>query len=209
MNQNFTIPAFAEPITSLPDTPTCEAAELKRRFQAPADEVREAHNALAEAHEALDTKVEGIVTETFVGAIHESMFDEHLTDKLNGKADQTALEDEIQAREQLDTNNTQAHNQLNTQIAAKCRIVAGSYTGEGSEDRLNPAKAITLGFQPKAVFVMSANWANAYYDQQWGIMALPGVPGTGLKVTGNGFEVSGWLNSNDATYNPFRYIAFQ
>ena len=72
--------------------------ELKRRFQAPADEVREAHNALAEAHEALDTKVEGIVTETFVGAIHESMFDEDLTDKLNGKADQTALEDEIQAR---------------------------------------------------------------------------------------------------------------
>ncbi len=209
MNQNFTIPAFAEPITSLPDTPTCEASELKRRFQAPADEVREAHNALAEAHEALDTKVEGIVTETFVGAIHESMFDEHLTDKLNGKADQTALEDEIQARKQLDTNNTQAHSQLNTQIAAKCRIVAGSYTGEGSEDRLNPAKVITLGFQPKAVFVMSANWANAFYDQQWGIMALPGVPGTGLKVTGNGFEVSGWLNSNNATYNPFRYIAFQ
>ena len=76
MNTNYTIPAFAEPITSLPDTPTCAAAELKRRFQAPADEVREAHTALAEAPEPLDEKVEGIVTETFAGAIHESMFDE-------------------------------------------------------------------------------------------------------------------------------------
>ena len=155
------------------------------------------------------TKVEGIVTETFVGAIHESMFDEDLADKLNGKADQTALEDEIQAREQLDTNNTQAHNQLNTQIAAKCRIVTGSYTGTGTEGQSSPSKAITLGFQPKAVLVMSANWANAFYNQQWGVMALPGVPGTGLKITSTGFEVSGWLNVVDRECNPYRYIAFQ
>lgn len=206
MNKNFTIPAFAEPITDLPDTPTLTAAELKRRFQAPADEVREAHNALAEC-------VEGITSATYPNTVTEDMLTNELANKINGKADEASvserLEAETLAREQLNTSNTQAHNQLNTQIAAKCRIAAGSYNGEGSEDRLNPAKNITLGFQPKAVFVMSANWANAYYDQQWGIMALPGVPGTGLKVTGNGFEVSGWLNSNYGTYNPFRYIAFQ
>lgn len=51
MNQNDTLPAFAAPITSLPETPTCEAAELKSRFQAPEDEVREVHNVLAKAHE--------------------------------------------------------------------------------------------------------------------------------------------------------------
>ena len=76
MNQNYTLPAFAKPITDLPDTPTCAADELKRRFQAPADEVREAHNALAEAHEKLDEKVESIVGETFAGLIDESMLNE-------------------------------------------------------------------------------------------------------------------------------------
>ncbi|WP_122790785.1 hypothetical protein [Intestinibacillus sp. Marseille-P6563] len=87
MNKNFTIPAFAEPITNLPDTPTCEATELKRRFQAPVDEVREAHNALAKAHETLDEKVEGIVTETFAGAITEDMLSHELSDSLARRSD--------------------------------------------------------------------------------------------------------------------------
>ena len=125
MNQNFTLPAFAEPITGLPDTPTCAADELKRRFQAPADEVREAHNALAEAHQTLDEKVEGIVTETFAGAIHESMFDDELSQKLNGKAEQTALRAEITARISGDT-------ALQSSLQQKCEAYFGTYTGDGT-----------------------------------------------------------------------------
>lgn len=75
MNENLTLSTFAEPITGLADTPALSAAELKRRFQAPAEELRQAHNALAEAHAALDEKVEGIVAETYGGTIHESMLD--------------------------------------------------------------------------------------------------------------------------------------
>ena len=54
--------------------------------------MREAHNALAEAHEQLNEKVESIVGETFVGLIDESMLNEELAEKLNNKADQTALD---------------------------------------------------------------------------------------------------------------------
>lgn len=127
MNQNFTLPAFAEPITSLPDTPTCAADELKRRFQAPADEVCEAHNALAEAYEMLDTKVESIVGETFTGLIDESMLNEELDKKLNNKADQTALD-------AAKSENEAAHTGFQTKITAKCEIVTGSYNGSGENN---------------------------------------------------------------------------
>lgn len=156
MNKNFTIPAFAEPITGLPDTPTCAANELKRRFQAPADEVRTAHNALAEAHETLDAKVEGIVTETFAGAIHESMFDGELAEKLNGKADETSVSEQMEAeataREALETANSNAHSSLQRDIAAKCTIATGTFTATGDTMEL------TLPFTPTAVVLSSESY---------------------------------------------------
>lgn len=208
MNQNFTVPAFAEPITSLPDTPTCEAAELKRRFQAPADEVREAHNALAQAHEELDIKVEGIVTETFVGAIHESMLDGDLTEKLNGKADQTALDAQIQALSTEESNRMKADNVLQTQIAAKCAIVTGTYTGTG----LDKTQTISLGFRPKAVLVASARWSGNYYDPQMMNLAIDGMNADNICITSNGFEAKLYFNVNSAgnvDETIFRYIAFR
>ncbi|MDR3766407.1 MAG: hypothetical protein Q3Y08_05155 [Butyricicoccus sp.] len=202
MNTNYTIPAFAEPITSLPDTPTCEAAELKRRFQAPADEVREAHNALAEAHEALDTKVEGIVTETFAGAIHESMFDEELTKKLNGKADEASVAERLEAE-------TAAREQTDAAVALKCRMVCGSYTGDDSASR-----TITVGFAPKAVLVVSSEARIREDNAIWGGLALAGSPVKydAIVCTSNGFQVklkhdySVYVNLSGHTYF---YIAFE
>ena len=213
MNQNFTLPSFAEPISGLPDTPTCEAAELKRRFQAPADEVRVAHNALAEAHEKLDTKVEGIVTETFAGAIHESMFDEELTEKLNGKADETANQAYHTA---LDTRLKTAESKLTTQssqIAQKCQVYIGTYTGDGAE-----SKTISLGFRPKAVLVYCEGYIGYNDGRIQGCLVLDGVPATfsssyqpAAEITSNGFTVRSndqrhQMNINQVFYS---YLAFR
>lgn len=91
MNENLTLSTFAEPITGLADTPALSAAELKRRFQAPAEELRQVHNALAESHAALDEKVEGIIAETYGGTIHENMLDVPLSTKINAKAEQNDM----------------------------------------------------------------------------------------------------------------------
>ena len=209
MNQNFTLPTFAEPITGLPDTPTCEAAELKRRFQAPADEVRVAHNALAEAHEKLDTKVEGIVTETFAGAIHESMFDEELTEKLNSKAEETSLD-------RVDNRLAAAESTLQTQanqIAQRCQIYIGTYTGDGTE-----SKTISLGFRPKAVIVYCEGYIGYNDGRIQGGLILDGTPLTfssayepAAEITSNGFTVRSndqrhQMNINQVFYS---YLAFR
>ena len=203
MNTNYTIPAFAEPITSLPDTPTCAAAELKRRFQAPADEVREAHNALAEAHETLDEKVEGIVTETFAGTIHENMFDEELAEKFNGKADQTSLDSAVQ-------NITTQDSRLSAVEAAlpgKVGIVTGSYTGTDTY-----ARTITLGFAPKGVIICHADGFLAESSATYSTMAVQGVSNTFVTLLSNGFQLNkDSQNHNCLNYSKvkFSYIAFQ
>ena len=209
MNKNFTIPAFAEPITGLPDTPTCAANELKRRFQAPADEVRVAHNALAEAHEKLDTKVEGIVTETFAGAIHESMFDEELTEKLNSKAEQTSLDT-------VDNRLAAAESTLQTQanqIAQRCQIYIGTYTGDGTE-----SKTISLGFRPKAVIVYCEGYIGYNDGRIQGGLILDGTPMTfssayqpAAEIISSGFIVRSndqrhQMNINQVFYS---YLAFR
>ncbi|MDR3767416.1 MAG: hypothetical protein Q3Y08_10350 [Butyricicoccus sp.] len=207
MNTNYIIPAFAEPITSLPDTPTLTADELKRRFQAPADEVREAHNALAEAHEALDTKVESIVTETFAGAIHESMFDEALDEKLNGKADENSVSERLTAeqtaRESADSALSEAQTVLTTAIAQKCEVYLGTYTPSQTEN----TDYIELGFQPKAVLLLARYPEGNYvYPIR---LALPNVPHDDVRIYSNGFAVDfdDYRDSADAA--PYRYIAFK
>lgn len=200
MNQNYTLPAFAEPITSLPDTPTCDADELKRRFQAPADEVREAHNALAEAYELLDEKVEGIVTETFAGAIHENMFDEELAEKLNGKADE---ESNQEAHMALDTRLKTAETKLTVQsgqISQKSEVYFGTYTGTADPHTGIGNQVISLGFTPKAVLVL--RYGADVSDNAWsyGGMALAGhaaVRGsdTVLEIVNNGFKAYSGNNS--------------
>lgn len=128
--ENFVIHEFAEPVTALADTPACTAAELKRRFQAPAEELRQVHNALAAAHSALDEKVEGIVAQTYGGTIHESMLDAPLAQKINSHA----LDSDVQ--------------HMQTVLAGKCRVCSGLYVGDGAEFR-----TIDTGFTPDVVIL--------------------------------------------------------
>lgn len=205
MNKNFTIPVFAEPITGLPDTPTCAAAELKRRFQAPADEVREAHNALAEAHETLDEKVEGIVTETFAGTIHESMFDESLAEKLNGKADESDVTKKLAAE-------TAAREELAARVAAaestlpqKSEAYFGTYTGTGTYPR-----TISLGFTPQAVIIGNQNGLVGQVTAAYCALMVKGQSTNLCSIVTNGFTLYeyqySYLNSKDSR---FFYIAFK
>lgn len=158
MSKNLILDRFAEPVTALADTPALAAAELKRRFQAPAEELRQVHNALAEQHAALEDKVEGIVTETYGGTIHESMLDTPLAAKINAKAEQSDMV------------------AVQTALAGKCGVAIGTYDGDGAESQF-----INLGFTPAAVLVVSpmgrmysvSSIGGAYYD---GGLALPGHP---------------------------------
>ena len=196
------ITQFTHKIADLPDQPNLPADELKARFDSSPEELRTAHNAVCDDAQTLSNKVDSIITQTFEGVVDKSMLAESLAAELDAKAEAADLTAETAARESADA-------VLQSTTAQKCEIYTGSYNGEGTDDRTNPPKTITLGFQPKAVLVMSADWANAYYDQQWGVMALPDVPGVGLTVTSTGFKVSGWLNSTDSECNPYRYIAFK
>ncbi|MDR3767420.1 MAG: hypothetical protein Q3Y08_10375 [Butyricicoccus sp.] len=206
MNTNYTIPAFAEPITSLPDTPTCEAAELKRRFQAPADEVREAHNALAKC-------VEGITSATYPDTVTEDMLTEALANKINGKAEQADLTAAIDTLEAADA-------ATQTQIAAKCEAYFGTYTGDGTENRV-----ISLGFTPKAVLLLKAD-GRTYYDRHYyGGLAFTDNPVTVsisqsnydvVKIVANGFQVTYYYHPNsssgaesNASGETYFYLAFK
>lgn len=156
MNDNYTIPAFAEPITDLPDTPSLEAAELKRRFQAPAEEIRQAHNALAEC-------VEGITSATYPDTVTEDMLTDALADKINGKADQTDLDAEIEALETLTET-----------VAQKCQIAVGQYSGD-----LEESQFIEVGFTPSAVLVVDAE-GTMHYEHNLGNNTFAG----GLVISG-------------------------
>lgn len=195
MNENLTLSTFAEPITGLADTPALSAAELKRRFQAPAEELRQAHNALAEAHAALDEKVEGIVAEAYGGTIHESMLDVPLSTKINAKAEQS---DMAEVQEGISA--------MQTSLACKCELYCGSYTGDGAA-----AQDITLGFRPKAVLVMCDGYqTSATGSIHYGGLSIEGNNARGLELTDTGFtaKYTGDIYLNRSGY-AFTYLAWK
>ena len=116
---------------------------------------------------------------------------------------------EASARASADTNLQNQINTHTTQIAAKCEVVFGSYTGDGQETR-----TIALGFYPQAVLLFSSGGGTANY----GGLAMRNLPCTtgGFSLASNGFTVkykempSG---SADLYYNisssVYYYIAFR
>lgn len=198
MNENLTLSTFAEPITGLADTPALSAAELKRRFQAPAEELRQAHNALAEAHAALDEKVEGIIAETYGGTIHENMLDVPLSTKINAKAEQSDM------------------TAMQTSLAHKCELYCGAYTGDGADSQM-----ISLGFTPKAVLAFEGGYQLNYANESYGGLAVSGNPAAYIntqnriykliEIVDNGFIAYNSSSTYRANKNAARYhyIAFQ
>ena len=160
MNEDYTLTTFAEPITALADDPQLPPDEMKRRLQAPADELLEAHNALAGV-------VHGITEATYPDTVTEDMLADVLSEKINSKAEQAALTAEQTAREDADD---ALDTRLTTVETQKCEVYFGSYTGNGAEER-----TINIGFTPKAILTSSTtdrDGGNEFYDG----LALPGKP---------------------------------
>ena len=201
------ITQFAHRVADLPDEPQIPAADLKSRFDACPEELRQSLNAVCDDAARLEARVEGIVVDTFGDTIDKEMLSDELAAELDAKATQTALSAEAAARESAD-------DALQTAVAQKCEVYCGTYTGNGAAER-----TISLGFTPKAVLTMyvngcTANPAQAYY---YGGLALAGYPvslgSTNIvSVVENGFQVyhiSGYNGDSNTTNWKYYYLAFR
>lgn len=128
---------------------------------------------------------------------------------------QWAAEDPV-LREDFNADNAKieaAINAANANISARCRVVVGSYTGDGAATR-----TIDLGVSPKFVWVWQSGsiypFNNAY--DATSAMAIPGQPAilaglTVMEIVENGFSVdygpnlgNGYdifLNTPDTSYS--------
>lgn len=102
---------------------------------------------------------------------------------------------------------TASLNALNTTVSAKCQVVFGSYTGDGTASR-----TIALGFRPKGVFLVEkGGWMDVNGDS-YGGLAADGMDAKALAVADTGFTVycnfSGALYTN-VTNTVYHYAAFR
>ena len=217
------ISAFTHTISELADQPNLPPDELKARFDACPEQLRVSLNAVCDEAAALDGKVDGILTQTFEGAIDKSM----LSPELAAEIDATITEDsvteqlsaEAAARESADsalsTRVTSLENTSGTQssqIAQKCQIYVGGYTGDDQTNRF-----FSLGFEAKAVLIFS-NGAQTYYNgTAVGGLMTPTRPlrfggETAAEILSSGFRVydnDGSLQMNNRHAGPYTYIAFR
>ena len=168
------ITQFAHKIADLPDDPQIPAAELKSRFDACPEELRQSLNAVCDDAARLDARVAGIVAETFGDTIPKSMLSDELQDEIDAKATQTALAAEAAAREATDT-----------EVAKKCEVIVGVYEGDGTNNRI-----ISLNQTPKMVFVLRDGYNWEYNGYRHGGMVVTGNNGDALKIVENGFQVT-------------------
>ena len=150
------ITQFVHRIVDLPDQPNLPADELKARFDSSPEELRQAVNGICDDAATLSGKVDSILAETFDGVVEKSMLSEALADELDAKAEAADLTAEQTAREAADSALSTRVSSLEstsgthtTQIAQKCQLYCGTYTGDGED-----TKTITLNFTPKAVLVV-------------------------------------------------------
>ena len=143
------IAAFTHTISDLADQPNLPPDELKARFDACPEELRQAVNAICDEAAALDGKVSGIITGTFGDTIPKSMLSEELQAELDAKATQTALSMETTLREEADATHDAQISALETALPQKCEIEVGYYFGNGSYPR-----TFELGYHPKAILIM-------------------------------------------------------
>ena len=199
------ITQFQHKIADLPDQPTLPPDELKSRFDACPEELRQSLNAVCDDAARLEACVEGIVVDTFGDTIDKEMLSDELAAELDAKATQTALAAETEAREELGGRVTANE----TLTAQKCEVYYGTYNGNGSYPR-----TIDVGFKPKAVLVVSKNGymsfsqnGNGYY---YGGLAFESDAGTAFSIVDNGFrieKISGNLYTN-ASGTKYLFLAF-
>ena len=150
------ISAFAHKISDLADQPNLPPDELKARFDACPEELRQAVNAICDDADRLDERVTGIVAGTFGDTITEDMLSEELQAELGAKADQTAVTQQISletaARESADTALDTRLTSLETSLPEKCEILLQTYSGNSQADQ-----SIRFEYTPKAVVISCRN----------------------------------------------------
>ena len=212
------ITQFAHRVADLPDEPQIPAADLKSRFDACPEELRQSLNAVCDDAARLEARVEGIVVDTFGDTIDKEMLSDELAAELDGKATQSALSAEAAARESADDALETANSALATTVASKCAVYCGSYDGNG-----NASQDINLGFRPKAVLLLQQDnnlvylgnnsgnycYGGLFFDGGPLIFNFSDMNITCAEVTDNGFKVyqhsdtqytGSSTNENYATY---------
>ncbi|MDR3766406.1 MAG: hypothetical protein Q3Y08_05150, partial [Butyricicoccus sp.] len=172
------ITAFQNRISDLPDTPMLTATELKARFDACPEELRQALNGVCDDSKVLEDRIDAYRAQTFTGEITREMLSSAVQTELDGKASQAALD-------AAETDNIAAHTEFQSQIMSKCEVVIGSFTPANAEEE----DVITLGFQPRMVILCPrCPWVDdikAYFG-----IAMPGLPSWLCVITDTGFRIT-------------------
>ena len=85
------ITQFKHKVADRPDEPQIPAADLKSRFDACPEELRQSLNAVCDDAARLEARVEGIVVDTFGDTIDKEMLSDELAAELDGKAVETSV----------------------------------------------------------------------------------------------------------------------
>ena len=198
------ITQFAHRVADLPDEPQIPAAELKSRFDACPEELRQSLNAVCDDAARLEARVEGIVVDTFGDTIDKEMLSDELAAELDAKAVETSVASRITAEQTarasadaaLDTRVTA----LESEVPQKVEIYVGSFTGGGTG-----TQTITLPFTPKAVLVSPNGNTKAR-------LITPSVKAQDDDgyYTGDldGNKLNGYGSLNITNNRPHSYIAF-
>ena len=141
------ITAFAHKIADLPDEPQLPAADLKSRFDACPEELRQSLNAVCDDAARLEARVEGIVVDTFGDTIDKEMLSDELAAELDAKAEAADLTAEVAARASADSALSTRVTSLESTVPQKAQVYYLAYTGTGGE------RSFTLGFAPKMVLI--------------------------------------------------------
>ena len=201
------ITQFTHRISELADQPNLPADELKARFDSGPEELRQSVNGICDDATRLEARVEGIVVETFGDTIDKSMLSTELAAELDAKATQTALSEvsadvtaEATARESGDSALSGQISSLQTTVAQRARVVYGTYTGNGTENR-----AVSVGFAPKLVYICRTD-AAYFYGLLSPMRTRLGGSGTRSSqhpahLTASGFTVSQSEYVDEENYN--------
>ena len=201
------ITQFTHRISELADQPNLPADELKARFDSSPEELRQSVNGICDDAARLEARVEGIVVETFGDTIDKSMLSTELAAELDAKATQTALSEvsadvtaEAAARESGDSALSGQISSLQTTVAQRARVVYGTYTGNGTENR-----AVSVGFAPKLVYICRTD-AAYFYGVLSPMRTRLGGSGTRSSqhpahLTASGFTVSKSEYVDEENYN--------
>ena len=225
---------YEKRIASLPDQPNMQPNELKAYFDSSPEQLRQAHNGLCDAlTEATSNasaaanlgfqRTAGVPADDVQAAVEnvQAQLDAAVMGNIpSGSVDGDKLAQDVRdrfiaienaARSEASTRSSgdlNLQNQINahtTQLAAKCEVVFGSYSGNGQASQF-----ISLGFSPKAIIVAQSDGTMINGNRIQGGFVLPGASG-GVAIEGLGFRA---LYSDDRywtnVYNrQYYYIAFK